>query len=253
VILSSQNLHGELVRISWRVDRGRYQDEMGRDLCGRLPKTPVPGTVVSVDATLPMGYINDAHIDELNAPYLEGWHAELSISNEPVAVGILFGSEGGNIVGSLFGSTLDIHRQPPLSQWQSSEIGGFVANLGGLSDCSFVGEAISANFYVGGDSNLDGVFDSSDFVTVFQPGQYEDAIALNSTWETGDWDGDREFNSRDLVQVFTEGYYQADALRPATAVVPEPTAAALAFAACFAGGLAVRSRGAQFRLTKLTK
>jgi hypothetical protein len=58
-----------------------------------------------------------------------------------------------------------------------------------------------------GDANLDGLFDSSDLVQVFVAGQYEDAVAQNSLWETGDWDGDGEFRSNDLVMAFQDGGY----------------------------------------------
>lgn len=60
-----------------------------------------------------------------------------------------------------------------------------------------------------GDSNMDGHFDSADFVQVFQHGQYEDQIAGNSHWETGDWNGDGEFNSSDLVFAFQHGGYES--------------------------------------------
>ena len=59
-----------------------------------------------------------------------------------------------------------------------------------------------------GDSNGDGVFDSSDFVAVFQAGEYEDGIEGNSTFSEGDWDGDGEFSSSDLVHAFQTGLYQ---------------------------------------------
>lgn len=68
-----------------------------------------------------------------------------------------------------------------------------------------------------GDSNYDGRFDSGDLVTVFQAGEYEDAIVFNSTWETGDWNGDKEFDSGDLVSAFQAGEYKNDAV-----AVPEP-------------------------------
>ncbi|MEZ6119169.1 MAG: retropepsin-like aspartic protease [Pirellulaceae bacterium] len=73
-----------------------------------------------------------------------------------------------------------------------------------------------------GDANGDMVFDSSDLVTVFTAGEYEDTLIGNSTWETGDWNGDREFNTNDLVAAFTFGGYEGDSVgvRP----VPEPTA-----------------------------
>ena len=63
-----------------------------------------------------------------------------------------------------------------------------------------------------GDSNNDGVFNSSDFVTVFRAGEYEDDIEDNSTFETGDWDGDGDFNSRDFVVAFQAKSYSANAV-----------------------------------------
>ncbi|MCA9200817.1 MAG: hypothetical protein KDA87_24935, partial [Planctomycetales bacterium] len=59
-----------------------------------------------------------------------------------------------------------------------------------------------------GDVNLDGKFDSSDLVAVFQAGQYEDATRMNSFWSTGDWNCDGEFTSSDLVIAFQDGGYQ---------------------------------------------
>jgi hypothetical protein len=73
-----------------------------------------------------------------------------------------------------------------------------------------------------GDSNLDGVFSSSDFVAVFQAGQYEDTVAGNSTWATGDWNGDLEFNSGDFVTAFQAGGYEKGP-RAAISSVPEPS------------------------------
>ncbi|MFC1758768.1 lamin tail domain-containing protein, partial [Planctomycetota bacterium] len=70
-----------------------------------------------------------------------------------------------------------------------------------------------------GDSNHDGVFNSSDFVLVFQAGEYEDGIAGNSTFEEGDWDGDGDFTTSDFVHVFRLATYSNEArpaeLRPA--------------------------------------
>jgi hypothetical protein len=37
-----------------------------------------------------------------------------------------------------------------------------------------------------GDVNMKGAFDSNDLVLVFEAGQYEDALAQNSSWETDD-------------------------------------------------------------------
>jgi MYXO-CTERM domain-containing protein len=78
-----------------------------------------------------------------------------------------------------------------------------------------------------GDANLDGLFDSGDFVTVFQAGQYEDAKTGNSSWATGDWNGDADFDSGDFVTAFQAGGYEQGP-RAAVQAVPEPTAGLLA-------------------------
>jgi hypothetical protein len=78
-----------------------------------------------------------------------------------------------------------------------------------------------------GDSNLDGEFNSADFVVVFTAGEYEDAVAGNSTWAEGDWNGNMEFESGDFVEAFTAGGYEKGP-RPAAAAVPEPAACTLA-------------------------
>lgn len=62
-----------------------------------------------------------------------------------------------------------------------------------------------------GDSNLDGRFDSTDFVLVFQAAEYEDDENNNSTWAEGDWNGDRDFTTADFVAAFQAGNYQAAA------------------------------------------
>jgi hypothetical protein len=71
-----------------------------------------------------------------------------------------------------------------------------------------------------GDANLDGEFNSGDFVHVFQIGEYEDVIARNSTWADGDWNGDLEFNSGDFVTAFQDGGFEKG---PLAVVVPEPS------------------------------
>ena len=58
-----------------------------------------------------------------------------------------------------------------------------------------------------GDANLDGQFNSTDLVSIFQAGKYEDAIAQNSVWATGDWNCDGEFTTSDLVAAFQAGTY----------------------------------------------
>ncbi len=77
------------------------------------------------------------------------------------------------------------------------------------TDLTFlVQDVFDTNF---GDSNLDGIFDSGDLVQVFQVGEYEDAIAGNSTWVDGDWDGSGDFDTGDMVLAFQAGGFVAAA------------------------------------------
>ncbi len=74
-----------------------------------------------------------------------------------------------------------------------------------------------------GDSNLDGYFNTSDLVAVFQANEFEDRLVGNSGWSTGDWNGDMDFTSTDLVTAFQTGSYERTAIGEAQ-VVPEPSA-----------------------------
>ena len=88
-----------------------------------------------------------------------------------------------------------------------------------------------------GDANLDGEFNSSDFVTVFGAAKYE--TGSPATWSEGDWNGDGVFSSSDFVAAFGGGGYEMGP-RP-VAAVPEPSAMGLAFLGLL-GLLAVRRR-----------
>ncbi|MEZ6117335.1 MAG: NosD domain-containing protein [Pirellulaceae bacterium] len=83
-----------------------------------------------------------------------------------------------------------------------------------------------ATYY--GDANLDGEFNSLDFVSAFVGVEYEDSVIRNSTWADGDWNGDGEFDSSDMVLAFQFGGYEQGP-RAATSIrtVPEPTSWAL--------------------------
>jgi hypothetical protein len=63
-----------------------------------------------------------------------------------------------------------------------------------------------------GDSNGDGRFNSSDLVSVFIAGKYEDDIPGNATFSEGDWNGDGDFTTRDLVYAFQFGNYLPNAI-----------------------------------------
>jgi hypothetical protein len=76
-----------------------------------------------------------------------------------------------------------------------------------------------------GDSNFDGEFSSSDFVTVFVPAKYETGQAAG--WTEGDWNGDGLFNSSDFVAAFTGAGYENGPRNGGLQAVPEPSTFAL--------------------------
>jgi predicted outer membrane repeat protein len=81
-------------------------------------------------------------------------------------------------------------------------------DIGGLSvEKEFAILVTDGSENIPGDCDRDGIFNSTDLIIAFQAGEYEDAIAGNSTWEEGDWDGDGDFNSSDLVLAFQGGNY----------------------------------------------
>ena len=82
-----------------------------------------------------------------------------------------------------------------------------------------------------GDANLDGEFNSADFVSVFTTGEYEDETRFNSTWGEGDWNGDGDFSSTDFVKAFSDGGFEIGP-RAAAQAVPEPNGS-LAFLSTF--------------------
>ena len=57
-----------------------------------------------------------------------------------------------------------------------------------------------------GDANLDGEFNSVDFVRVFQAGKYETGDVAG--WGEGDWDGSGSFATSDFVTAFQDGGYE---------------------------------------------
>ena len=75
-----------------------------------------------------------------------------------------------------------------------------------------------------GDANLDGEFNSGDFVDVFQTGKYE--TGETARWNQGDWNVDGAFDSADFVTAFQGGGYEIGT-RTAVAAVPEPSSVIL--------------------------
>ena len=99
---------------------------------------------------------------------------------------------------------------------------------------TWVKEVANTNF---GDSNLDGVFDTSDFIIVFQNDEFEDGIPGNSTWAEGDWNGDSEFGSDDFLLAFRDDGFVFRAV-----AVPEPSGHILAILIFVGAVLKIRKR-----------
>ena len=70
-----------------------------------------------------------------------------------------------------------------------------------------------------GDADLNGDFNSNDFVQVFQAGKYE--TGAEAGWSEGDWNGDGVFDSADFITAFQDGGYEQEP-RTDAAAVPEP-------------------------------
>ena len=81
-----------------------------------------------------------------------------------------------------------------------------------LDDHDFWVKELKHTWY--GDANLDGEFNSSDLVKVFQAGLYE--TGLPAGWMEGDWNCDGVFDSGDLVKAFADGGFEQGPL-PAVA------------------------------------
>ncbi len=80
-----------------------------------------------------------------------------------------------------------------------------------------------------GDADLNGEFDSNDFVQVFQAGKYEQGwvdqwgeIHNGAGWAEGDWNADGIFDSDDFITAFDDGGYEQGP-RTDVAAVPEPS------------------------------
>ena len=76
-----------------------------------------------------------------------------------------------------------------------------------------------------GDSNFDGEFSSSDFVSVFGAAKYETGIEAG--WSEGDWNGDGTFDSSDFVAAFSGAGYEMGPREGGLQTVPEPSSLGL--------------------------
>ncbi len=113
--------------------------------------------------------------------------------------------------GMLGVGDIDRLRDAIQGQWP----GVYDLNGDGATDLAdwhvLVREVIGTNY---GDANLDGRFDSSDLVLVFQQGTYEmppnsepGEATVPTSWAAGDWNADGRFSTADLVFAFQTGGY----------------------------------------------
>ena len=101
---------------------------------------------------------------------------------------------------------LDVHDMEVLQRGIREGNAQFDLDQNGVADFGDLAEwveNIKKTYF--GDTNLDGIFDTEDFVAAFVGGEYLDGVAGNSTWATGDWDGNGDFDTEDIVLAFTKG------------------------------------------------
>jgi hypothetical protein len=130
-----------------------------------------------------------------------GWRASERLDGTPGTAESLPGDFNGD--GRLNSADIDLLCSALVTQQPSFDL--TKDNVVDRADLSFLVQNLMNTTF--GDANLDGIFDSSDLVFIFQMGEYEDAISLNSTWSDGDWNCDGEFSSADLVTAFQAGRY----------------------------------------------
>ena len=179
---------------------------------------------------------------------IDGYNNPVAIHDGTIVVGVRDATLNGVAVGAVFVLSASNDIQGDLDH--NGTLGADDIDLLSLAirnaskDASFdvdmngVVEAQDHLFWVAtivntflGDANLDGEFNSRDFVSVFEAGEYEDDIAGNSGWAEGDWNGDGDFTTADFVVAFEDGGYEQGP-RVALKTVPEPSATMPAVLCC---------------------
>ncbi|MCA9166908.1 MAG: hypothetical protein KDB23_04545 [Planctomycetales bacterium] len=173
-------------------------------------------TTLGPGGSLPLGTVAAGGVTDLVARY---GTTEGLLNVAPVSIGNV--TANGDFDGNGTVDAADIDALSAVVR-QGSNDAAFDLTSDGLvneADRSFLVETVLNTYF--GDSNLDNEFNTTDFVTVFTAGQYEDGVTGNSTWATGDWNGDGDFDSSDFVTAFAAGGYEVGP-RAAVAAVPEP-------------------------------
>ena len=201
--------------------------------------SPESGLFVSFEApsmSSGTGVGRDGHLVRLNddGAVLDHWTfpgapvVSIAGSRGPVEVSVLSSDTTNDLNGDSTIDAGDIELLTQAVRSRSEDTDRFDVNADGLideADRRFFIRAVGNTYF--GDANWDGAFDTSDLIEVLQAGEFEDDIAGNSVWSTGDWDGDGDFGARDLLKALQSGSYEAFKA-PAVATVPEPHGMTLA-------------------------
>lgn len=147
------------------------------------------------------------------------------------SLGVYGGPLGGSIGGSFFTGDWYVAGPDDQSASTSGSIPNydsvfFNVNLGSdgvEATCVWLDRAAQFSFSVAreGDANRDGVFNTSDLLSVFKSNRFErgelTGLTDDERWRAGDWNNDLEFSSGDLITALSFGDYSA-----AASIVPEP-------------------------------
>lgn len=155
--------------------------------------------------------LGDVASGQLATVYVQIMDEAGNISDDLITDSILFEGEPGDLNADGVVNAVDIDELCRGIRGASNDP-RFDINGDGTVDMNdfriFINDVLNTHL---GDSNLDGRFDSGDFVQVFTRAEYEDNIPNNSGWADGDWNCDGDFTTGDLVDAFQEGAYVAEA------------------------------------------
>ena len=206
---------GETMREHTQRIKDEYLDQR-RDFLYGLPQIPdaqignPPLDFGVIESEPNSGIANDEYI-ELTNPH----DTAVDISAWRLAGGIELTFPAGTVIPS--GWTLYVVADKNAFRSRSEGlfiVGGWEGELEPGEEVTLVGSdgalvrsVIVSSGQIVGDSNNDGLFNSTDLVKIFQAGKFEDGIPNNATFEEGDWNHDGDFNTRDLVLAFQMGHF----------------------------------------------
>ena len=165
----------------------------------------------------------DEFRDVLLPALADGLSWDLAYGATSVVLSILGGSGDGDFNGNGILDIDDINALAAASASGANDAGFDLDGDGmvNVADVTLWAKDL-ANTWIG-DANVDGEFNSGDFVQVFTAGKFE--TGAEASWADGDWNGDGRFDSGDFVAAFTDGGFEQGPR--VAAQVPEPSSIAL--------------------------